>query len=135
MKAEIIAVGAELPPPDRVDTNSLFLTAQLNRLGIEVNRKTVAGDDPAALRGAFADAIGRAELVISSGGLGPTEDDRTREAVADLLGRKLTRDPAVMSKIEARFRQFGRTMSAVNARQAMVPEGAAVLENERGTAP
>ena len=135
MKAEIIAVGSELLTPDRVDTNSLFLTAQLNRLGIEVTRKTVVGDELSALRGAFADAIERADLVISSGGLGPTEDDRTREAVADLLGRKLARDPAVMSHIEARFRQLGRAMAEVNARQAMVPEGATVLENERGTAP
>jgi nicotinamide-nucleotide amidase len=93
------------------------------------------GDELAALRNAFGDAMERAELVISSGGLGPTEDDRTREAVADLLGRKLAHDPAVMSKIEARFRQLGRTMSEVNARQAMVPEGATVLENDRGTAP
>ena len=135
MKAEIIAVGSELLTPDRVDTNSLFLTAQLNRLGIEVTRKTVVGDELGDLRGAFADAIERADLVISSGGLGPTEDDRTREAVADLLGRKLARDAAVMSKIEARFRQLGRTMSEVNKRQAMVPEGATVLENARGTAP
>jgi nicotinamide-nucleotide amidase len=135
LKAEIIAVGSELLTPDRVDTNSLFLTAQLNRLGIEVTRKTVVGDELAALRGAFADAIERADLVIASGGLGPTEDDRTREAVADLLGRKLAKDPAVLSKIEARFRQLGRTMSEVNVRQAMVPEGAAVLENGRGTAP
>ena len=135
MKAEIIAVGSELLTPDRVDTNSLFLTAQLNRLGIEVTRKTVVGDELADLRGAFADAIERTELVIASGGLGPTEDDRTREAVADLLGRKLSRDPAVMSMIEERFRQIGRAMSEVNARQAMVPEGATVLENKRGTAP
>ena len=135
MKAEIIAVGSELLTPDRVDTNSLFLTAQLNRLGIEVTRKTVVSDELAALRDAFADAMERAELVIATGGLGPTEDDRTREAVADLLGRKLARDPAVMSKIEARFRQLGRTMSEVNKRQAMVPEGASVLENARGTAP
>jgi nicotinamide-nucleotide amidase len=135
MKAEIIAVGSELLTPDRVDTNSLFLTAQLNRLGIEVTRKTVVGDELADLREAFADAIERSELVIASGGLGPTEDDRTREAVADLLGRKLSRDPAVMSMIEARFRQIGRAMSEVNARQAMVPEGATVLENRRGTAP
>src|ERR1700694_3474949 len=98
MKAEIIAVGSELLTPDRVDTNSLFLTAQLNRLGIEVTRKTVVGDDLADLRGAFADAIERSDLVISSGGLGPTEDDRTREAVADLLGRKLSRDTAVLTK-------------------------------------
>src|SRR5579872_2555102 len=135
MKAEIIAVGSELLTPDRVDTNSLFLTAQLNRLGIEVTRKTVVGDELADLRGAFADAMERVELVIASGGLGPTEDDRTREAVADLLGRRLSLDPEVMSKIEARFRQIGRAMSEVNARQAMVPEGATVLENARGTAP
>src|ERR1700730_5536917 len=135
MKAEIIAVGSELLTPDRVDTNSLFLTAQLNQLGIEVTRKTVVGDELAALRNAFDEATKRVELVIASGGLGPTEDDRTRDAVADLFGRKLARDPAVMSRIEARFRQLGRTMSEVNARQAMVPEGAAVLDNDRGTAP
>jgi len=135
MKAEIIAVGSELLTPDRVDTNSLFLTARLNQLGIEVTRKTVVGDDLAPLRNAFDEAAKRAELIIASGGLGPTEDDRTRDAVAELLGRKLARDPAVMSKIEARFRQLGRRMSEVNARQAMVPEGATVLENDRGTAP
>src|SRR5580704_10068581 len=135
MKAEIIAVGSELLTPDRVDTNSLFLTARLNQLGIEVTRKTVVGDDLAPLRNAFDEAAKRAELIIASGGLGPTEDDRTRDAVADLLGRKLARDPAVMSKIEARFRQLRRAMSEVNARQALVPEGATVLENARGTAP
>src|SRR5580692_11588347 len=135
MKAEIIAVGSELLTPDRVDTNSLFLTAQLNRLGIEVTRKTVVGDDLSPLRNAFDGAAKRVELVIASGGLGPTEDDRTRDAVADLFGRKLARDPAVMGKIEARFRQLGRKMSEVNTRQAMVPEGATVLDNDRGTAP
>lgn len=135
MKAEIIAVGSELLTPDRVDTNSLFLTARLNQLGIEVTRKAIVGDDLAPLRNAFEEAAKRVELIIASGGLGPTEDDRTRDAVADLLGRKLSRDPAVMSKIEARFRQLGRKMSEVNARQAMVPEGATVLENDRGTAP
>jgi nicotinamide-nucleotide amidase len=135
MKAEIIAVGSELLTPDRVDTNSLFLTGRLNQLGIEVTRKTVVGDDLAPLRNAFDQAAQRVELIISSGGLGPTEDDRTRNAVADLFGRKLQRDPAVLSKIEARFRKLGRTMSEVNTRQAMVPEGATVLENDRGTAP
>src|SRR5579864_8578247 len=135
MKAEIIAVGSELLTPDRVDTNSLFLTAQLNRLGVEVTRKTVVGDDLAPLRNAFDEAARRAELIIASGGLGPTEDDRTRDAVADLLGRKLAPDSAVMGMIEARFRQLGRRMSEVNKRQAMVPEGATVLPNDRGTAP
>jgi nicotinamide-nucleotide amidase len=135
MKAEIIAVGSEMLTPDRVDTNSLFLTAQLNRLGIEVTRKTVVGDELADLRNAFDESMERADLVIASGGLGPTEDDRTRDAVADLLGRKLARDPAVLAKIEERFRKLGRTMSEVNKRQAMVPEGATVLENLKGTAP
>ena len=135
MKAEIIAVGSELLTPDRVDTNSLFLTAQLNRLGIEVTRKTVASDEFSSLRDAFAGAMERVELIVASGGLGPTEDDRTREAVAELLGRKLAHDPAVMAMIEARFRKIGRAMSEKNARQAMVPEGATVLENARGTAP
>src|SRR5260370_21379127 len=101
MKAEIIAVGSELLTPDRVDTNSLFLTAQLNRLGVEVTRKTVVGDELGALREAFAGAMERVELVIACRGLGPTDDDRTRDALADLLGRKLERRAAVMSKIEA----------------------------------
>ena len=135
MKAEIIAVGSELLTPDRLDTNSLFLTAELNRLGVEVLRKTVVGDELASLRDAFRDALERVDLVISSGGLGPTEDDLTREAVADLLGRKLERNADVLSRIEARFRQLGRRMSEVNLKQAMVPEGATVLQNERGTAP
>jgi len=135
MKAEIIAVGSELLTPDRVDTNSLFMTARLNQLGVEVTRKTVVGDELSALRNAFEESLQRVELVIASGGLGPTEDDRTRDAVADPLGRKLARDSAVMSMIEARFRKIGRTMSEVNKRQAMVPEGATVLANDRGTAP
>ncbi len=135
MKAEIIAVGSELLTPDRLDTNSLFLTAELNHLGIEVTRKTVVGDELATLRDAFNGALDRAELVIASGGLGPTEDDRTREAVAALLGRKLVHDPQVMVGIEARFQELGRAMAAINSRQALVPEGATLLENTRGTAP
>ena len=135
MKAEIIAVGSELLTPDRLDTNSLFLTEQLNRLGIEVVRKTVVGDQRGQIRDAFCGALGRAELVISIGGLGPTEDDLTRETVAELLGRKLRRNDAVLRGIEARFRRLGRAMAEVNARQALVPEGALVLENSSGTAP
>src|SRR5467141_5232557 len=135
MKAEIIAVGSELLTPDRVDTNSLFLTGELNRLGIEVTRKTVVGDELGSLRAAFDGAMERVELVIASGGLGPTEDDRTRETVAELLGRKLLLNDAILRYIEGRFRQLGREMPAVNVRQAMVPEGAEVLENPRGSAP
>ncbi len=135
MNAEIIAVGSELLTPDRLDTNSLFLTEELNRLGIEVVRKTIVGDDRELLSAAFRDALDRVPLVISSGGLGPTEDDLTREAVADLLGRKLHRNDEILRAIQGRFRSFGREMPEVNIRQAMVPEGAEPLDNPGGTAP
>jgi nicotinamide-nucleotide amidase len=135
MKAEIIAVGSELLTPDRLDTNSLFLTEELNKLGIEVVRKTIVGDNRELLAEAFRDALDRVPLIIASGGLGPTEDDLTRETVAELLGRKLIRNDAILRYIEGRFRQLGREMPAVNVRQAMVPEGAEVLENPRGSAP
>jgi nicotinamide-nucleotide amidase len=135
MKAEIIAVGSELLTPDRLDTNSLFLTEELNKLGIEVVRKTIVGDNRELLAEAFRDALDRVPLIIASGGLGPTEDDLTRETVAELLGRKLIKNDAILRYIEGRFRQLGREMPAVNVRQAMVPEGAEVLENPRGSAP
>jgi nicotinamide-nucleotide amidase len=135
MKAEIIAVGSELLTPDKIDTNSLFLTEELNKLGIEIVRKTVVGDDRALLLEAFRDAVNRVPLIIASGGLGPTEDDLTRETVAELLDRKLVRNDAIVRAIEARFRSFGRQMPDSNVRQAMVPEGAEPLDNPRGTAP
>ena len=135
MKAEIIAVGSELLTPDRLDTNSLFLTEALNKLGVEVLRKTIVGDNPGELSDAFAGALKRVELVISCGGLGPTADDLTRETVADLLGRKLQRDDRILHAIETRFRTFRREMPEINVRQAMVPEGAEALDNARGTAP
>jgi nicotinamide-nucleotide amidase len=135
MKAEIIAVGSELLTPDRLDTNSLFLTEELNSIGIEVVRKTVVGDNRDLLAGAFRGALDRVPLIIASGGLGPTEDDLTRETVAELLGRKLRRNDEILRLIEGRFRSLGREMPEVNVRQAMVPEGAEILENKRGTAP
>lgn len=135
MKAEIIAVGSELLTPDRLDTNSLFLTARLNRLGIEVVRKSVVGDDRTRLRDAFREALERVDVVIASGGLGPTEDDLTREVVAELLGRRLVRSEEILRQIQERFVRRGRTMPEKNARQAMVPEGATPLPNSRGTAP
>jgi nicotinamide-nucleotide amidase len=135
MKAEIIAVGSELLTPDRLDTNSLFLTEELNGIGIEVVRKTVVGDNRDLLAEAFRGALNRVPLIIASGGLGPTEDDLTRETLADLLGRKLRRNDDILRHIEGRFRSLGREMPAVNVRQAMVPEGAEILENPRGTAP
>jgi nicotinamide-nucleotide amidase len=135
MKAEIIAIGSELLTPLRQDTNSLFLTEQLERLGIPVVQKTVVGDDRERLKTAFGEALKRSELVIGIGGLGPTEDDRTREAVAELLGRKLRRQEEVVARMEERFRARGRKMAEVNLRQAMVPEGADWLPNDHGTAP
>lgn len=135
MKAEIIAVGSEMLTAYRVDTNSLLLTDELNKLGIEVKRKVIVGDDRAGLRETFREALERAEVVIAIGGLGPTEDDVTREAVAELLGRKLILDEEIVRALQERFRRFGRQMSESNKRQAMVPEGATVLENKRGTAP
>jgi nicotinamide-nucleotide amidase len=135
MKAEIIAVGSELLTPDKMDTNSLFLTEELNKMGIEVVRKTIVGDNRDLLGAAFQEALHRVELVILSGGLGPTQDDLTRETVAEILGRKLQRREEIVHAIEARFRSFKREMPEINVRQAMVPEGAEPLDNPRGTAP
>lgn len=134
-KAEIIAVGSELLTPYRLDTNSLFLTQELNRLGIAVVRKTVVGDVRNELREAFAAAIRHADVVISTGGLGPTEDDLTRQVVAELLGRRLRLNEAVLHSIRERFERMGRSMPAINERQALVPEGARVFPNPVGTAP
>src|SRR5580698_4063567 len=135
MKAEIIAIGSELLTPYRLDTNSLFLTSELNKVGVRVIHKAVVGDTPDEMRSSFAHALERADLVISSGGLGPTDDDRTRQAVADLLGRKLYRDEGLLQKIQERFRRYNRPMPEINKRQAMVIEGATILPNPRGTAP
>ena len=135
MNAEIIAVGSELLTPYRQDTNSLWLTDALNRLGIKIILKTVVGDSPAEMNSAFSQALSRAGVIVASGGLGPTDDDRTRQTVADLLGRKLRLDENIVRVIEERFRRFARTMPEINKRQAMVPEGATVLPNPNGTAP
>ena len=133
--AEIIAVGSELLTPDKTDTNSLFLTEQLNLLGIEVVRKSIVGDDRARLAGAVRDALARAEVLVVGGGLGPTEDDLTREAVADALERDLIFSDDVCRAIEARFRRFRRVMAERNRKQAYLISGAEVLTNPRGTAP
>ena len=135
MQAEIIAIGSEMLTPFRVDTNSLYLTDQLERLGIPVIRKTVVGDNREHLKAVFAEALQRSDLVIGIGGLGPTEDDRTRESVAELLGRPLERSEEVVRMMRERFRAFGRKMPEVNLRQAMVPAGATWLTNDNGTAP
>jgi len=135
MDAEIIAVGSEMLTESRIDTNSLYLTGQLNRLGVEVVYKCVVGDDRNRLAQTIAQAMSRSGLVILSGGLGPTEDDLTREAVAQALGRTLNFDDAIAALLEERFARIKRKMAEVNKRQAMVVDGAEVLSNDRGTAP
>ena len=135
MNAEIIAVGSEMLTPQRVDTNSLYLTGELNNLGVEVVAKCVIGDDRERLADAVRRALSRSGIVILSGGLGPTEDDLTREAVADALGRKLVFHPEIATALEDRFAQYKRKMAEINKRQAFVIEGAHVLPNDRGTAP
>jgi nicotinamide-nucleotide amidase len=133
--AEIIAVGSELLTPYRQDTNSLYLTAQLNALGVEVEFKTIVGDNRKHLVQAAKVALSRADILIFSGGLGPTEDDLTREAVAETLNLQLRRDPEVLRAIERRFAEHGWKMSANNAKQADVIPGGIVLANANGTAP
>jgi len=135
MRAEIIAIGSELLTPYRLDTNSLYLTDGLNQVGIRVVHKAVVGDSLDDMRASFRQALDRADLVVACGGLGPTDDDRTREAVADLLGRKLELNEGVLRHIQELFRRLGRVMPEINRRQAMVPEGATVIPNPRGSAP
>ncbi len=135
MNAEIIAIGSELLTPHRSDTNSLFLTEQLNRIGVDVVFKTVVGDDRTRLTATVSQAVARSEIVVTTGGLGPTGDDLTRECVAAALGRTLRKDAALAGPIEARFRSRGLRMPEINLRQTMVIEGATVLPNRNGTAP
>jgi nicotinamide-nucleotide amidase len=135
MTAEIIAIGSELLTPFRQDTNSLYLTAQLNSLGVEVGFKTIVGDDFKDLVRVITTALSRADIVILSGGLGPTEDDLTREAVAETLGLQLRRDPEIVGAIERRFAEHGWKMSPNNVKQGDVISGAVVLPNANGTAP
>jgi len=135
VKAEIIAIGSELLTPYRQDTNSLFLTERLNQLGAEVRFKTVVGDSRADLISVARAAMARADIVIFMGGLGPTEDDLTRECVAEALGIELYRDPEVITALYKRFAERRISMPENNARQADVLEGALLLRNANGTAP
>src|ERR1044071_5860807 len=107
LSAEIIAIGSELLSPNRSDTNSLWLTDQLNRIGLDVKLKTIVGDDDARLEEVVKDAVKRSRVVITTGGLGPTEDDITRKVVARALGRRLSLDENVFEEIRARFQSFG----------------------------
>ncbi|MFM8394430.1 MAG: CinA family nicotinamide mononucleotide deamidase-related protein, partial [Acidobacteriota bacterium] len=135
LNAEIIAIGSEMLTPFRIDTNSLWLTEQLNAIGVEVRLKTIVGDDEARLEEAIRDALRRSEIVIATGGLGPTEDDITRKVFARVLRRRLVLHHPTLEKIRARFAHRGIPMPAINERQALIMEGATLLENNHGTAP
>jgi nicotinamide-nucleotide amidase len=132
--AEIIAVGSEMLTSQRIDTNSLYVTDQLNALGVEVRRKLIIGDDRALLTAAVRHALKHVDIVILTGGLGPTEDDVTREAVAAAVGRELVFNQELCDGIEERFRRRQRKMAEINRRQAYVINGAEVLPNANGTA-
>ena len=133
--AEIIVVGSEFFTRFKPDSNSLWLTEQLERRGIRVVAKRTVADDMEALTAAYKDATARVDLVISTGGLGPTEDDRTRDAVASACGLELIFHQEIVDDIVAKFALRGRTPSANNERQAYIPQGAEVIENSNGTAP
>ena len=135
-RAAVIAVGSEMLTPQRLDTNSLFITTHLNALGVDVVFKGVVGDDRAELGALLSHALARVDLVVCCGGLGPTDDDVTREVAADVLGCTLREDDAITAHLRERYaRRFSGPMPEINRRQAMVPEGARVLSNPRGSAP
>ncbi len=135
LEAEIIAIGSELLTPYRVDTNSLWLTDQLNELGIDVKMKAIIGDDLETLVEHIRHALQHADILIATGGLGPTEDDLTREAFARALERPLYRDEALLEQLRRRFERYGLPMTPNNARQADVIAGARVMDNSVGSAP
>jgi nicotinamide-nucleotide amidase len=135
MKACILAIGSEMLTPFRVDTNSLKVTERLNAIGYDVRFKAVVADDVNELATVVKAALAWADLLVITGGLGPTEDDVTRDAVAAALGLQMSEDAAIVDQIRDRFARRGMTMPEINRRQAMVPQGAVVLPNPNGTAP
>ncbi len=135
MKACILAIGSEMLTPFRVDTNSLFITDRLNAIGYDIRLKAVVGDDVGELARTIESALAWADLLVITGGLGPTEDDMTRDAVARVLGLEMEVDEAIVTRLRDRFARRGMTMPEINRRQAMVPRGADVLPNPNGTAP
>ena len=135
LTAEIIAIGSELLTPQFKDTNSLYLTDQLNMIGIPVVMKTIVGDDEHYLEQAVRGSLARTPILIAIGGLGPTEDDLTRKVVARVLQRQLVLNQEIVDRLQRRFKARGIEMPANNARQALVPTGADILTNNHGTAP
>src|SRR3954469_11212774 len=133
--AEIIAVGSEMLGPTRLDTNSLYLSEKLSALGIELRVKSVVGDDRGDLAGLLRQALARVDMVVLTGGLGPTDDDLTRDVVSEVLTLPMTIDESIADPIRPRCAKRALKMPDVNRRQGMVPEGALVLDNPNGTAP
>ena len=134
LSAEIIAIGSELLTPERSDTNSLWLTQKLNDIGIEVKLKTIVGDDVARLEETIRDAVERSDVVITTGGLGPTEDDITRQVSARAIGRELEYHQHLEDHLRERFRGWGREMPEINKRQAFAIAGSEILPNPNGSA-
>ena len=135
MRVEIIAVGSELLSQARLETNSVFITKKLKESGLRVMRKFVVEDREEEIQEALESAMRSAEVVILTGGLGPTHDDITREVVSKVLGRELALDPKILEGLKSRYQRVGLKMTDNNLRQAMVPEGAEWMENPNGTAP
>ena len=135
LKAAVIAVGSELLGTTRLDTNSLWLTERLESIGIPVVRKASVGDDAAEIHAELATSLARAGLVLMTGGLGPTRDDLTKEAVAEYFGRPLRLDPEQLETLRGRFARRGIEMPSINEKQAYAVEGARTLKNPRGSAP
>src|SRR5690606_16100613 len=135
MRAEIIAVGTELLTTPRSESNSVFLARKLREIGIETPRKWVVADREQEIHEALGLALKEADVVIFTGGLGPTRDDITREAVAGFLGLELHEDPGIMQRLRKRYERFGMELTDNNRRQARVPEGATVMSHQTGTAP
>lgn len=134
LTAEIIAIGSELLTPTKTDTNSLWLTARLNEIGIEVKLKTIVGDDKPRLEETIRDALKRSDIVITTGGLGPTEDDITRSVAAQALDCELVYLDELEADLRERFKRWGREMPEINKRQAFVIDGCEVLPNPNGSA-
>ncbi|MGI8883093.1 MAG: competence/damage-inducible protein A [Pyrinomonadaceae bacterium] len=134
LSAEIIAIGSELLTPEKTDTNSLWLTEKLNEIGVEVKLKTIVGDDELRLEETIRDAVKRSEIIITTGGLGPTEDDITRQISAKAIERELVFHGELVEELRERFRLLGREMPEINKRQAYVIEGAEILPNPNGSA-
>ncbi|HEY1498751.1 MAG TPA: competence/damage-inducible protein A [Acidobacteriaceae bacterium] len=135
MNAEIIAVGSEMLTPFRQDTNSLYITEKLNELGVRVDYKTIVGDRLKQLTETVRTALGRVDVLVISGGLGPTEDDLTREAVAEALGVRVKRDPDLIAHLYSRAASRRMTITRNNEKQADVIEGGVMLPNKLGSAP